>query len=797
MNRYFLLIPAVFIGLFTANIAFSQDTTVVISADMFDELQIIHLGTLDGWVFRPGHDPAWADPDLDTSDWVAMKPSELTTDHADESGLIEGWFRLRFKLDSTFTEIPLAWRSGTFGAKGLYMDGEKEISFGTPNTNRRLHKSYHPWNKLSDPVHFEIEREYTLAFYLTDHHSALVDRFTLSEITVDPLLRLTGPEFTSYLYSLALTYRSFQVLWISVMFLLTFLFWIISFQSRREYLFRLIAWINTLFLITALSMFSGEFLEANLILERLFLLVFAVSALMIFGLIPMIVSQMLRRTISSRLKILFGVLILVGIFSHVTASNIPAVISLIFVIGITANYVQAAWGEIHASQWVVIGGLILNIVFVLIYLFYVMFAAEPTFLTFALLNTGIYLTFPISLLLFISIRYKEILTDIQNNAKEVVRLTSEKLESEKEKQRVAANQKKLLEQEVEKRTRELRESLESLNATQEQLVQQEKLASLGQLTAGIAHEIKNPLNFVNNFSDVSLELIEEAREEVRRVTEDGEPESRKEKTPLLRGESEGGTEARGVFEKAESESQSRNTDEDSSSNNTLLPSEASAQAGLNPLSRGKAGQSPKKNLILEILDDIEANLRKIHEHGSRADNIVRSMLLHSRGGSGEMESTDLNALVKEYVNLAFHGMRAGKDPISVDIDLQLGENIGEVPLIAEDFSRVILNLCNNAFDAMRTLGAERSAHDENYSPKLTVSTKSENGQILIEVQDNGPGIPDEIKDKILQPFFTTKKGTQGTGLGLSITNDIVKAHGGSMVVHSQPGKTVFSIMLSG
>jgi len=212
---------------------------------------------------------------------------------------------------------------------------------------------------------------------------------------------------------------------------------------------------------------------------------------------------------------------------------------------------------------------------------------------------------------------------------------------------------------------------------------------------------------------------------------------------------------------------------------------------------------------LALSNDIGANLKKIHEHGSRANGIVQSMLMHSRGGSGKMEPTDLNALVKEYVNLSFHGMRAGKETINVDIDLQLDENVGEVPLIAEDFSRVILNLCNNAFDAMRdkltgdrgpetgerTNSNDQAPNSKRYSPKLTVRTISKNGKVSIEIEDNGPGIPDEIKDKIMQPFFTTKKGTQGTGLGLSITNDIIKAHGGNLELSSSPGGTNFTIII--
>ena len=281
----------------------------------------------------------------------------------------------------------------------------------------------------------------------------------------------------------------------------------------------------------------------------------------------------------------------------------------------------------------------------------------------------------------------------------------------------------------------IEEAFRELEAAQEQLVQQEKLASLGQLTAGIAHEIKNPLNFVNNFSDVSVELIQEARDEIKLVE----------------------------------------TNPDMS-----LPEDALEE-------------------LSAILDCVESNLRKIHEHGSRADGIVKSMLEHSKGGSGKTEQTNLNALVREFANLSYHGMRAGKHPIDVDIDLQLDDSIGDVSLVAEDFSRVIVNLCTNAFDAMREKqNSEFTIQDsEEYKPTLKIRTHNSNSGITIEIEDNGPGIPKEIKDKIMQPFFTTKKGTQGTGLGLSITNDIVKAHGGILEVHSRPGQTVFSLTLNG
>ncbi|MDX1762545.1 MAG: HAMP domain-containing sensor histidine kinase, partial [Christiangramia sp.] len=182
--------------------------------------------------------------------------------------------------------------------------------------------------------------------------------------------------------------------------------------------------------------------------------------------------------------------------------------------------------------------------------------------------------------------------------------------------------------------------------------------------------------------------------------------------------------------------------------------------------------------------DVKSNLQKIKQLGSRADSIVKSMLQHSRGGNGKVEKVVFNDLIKEYVNLAFHGMRAGKKPINVNIEYCLDEEIGKVPLVSEDFSRVILNLCNNSFDAMYDkLNSDKTGSE--YSPNLSVRTYTKDNKIFLQIEDNGPGIPEQIKTKILQPFFTTKKGTEGTGLGLSISNDIIKGHGGELKVESE------------
>jgi signal transduction histidine kinase len=294
---------------------------------------------------------------------------------------------------------------------------------------------------------------------------------------------------------------------------------------------------------------------------------------------------------------------------------------------------------------------------------------------------------------------------------------------------------------------EIESTLSELKATQSQLVQQEKLASLGQLTAGIAHEIKNPLNFVNNFSEVSLELVEEAREEVRRETEDRRPGS--EKAQLRQG----------FDEQAKVKSEKSPSPEGIPMGGGGV--EAIAEVGHVTIS----ANGETTSLILEILDDIEANLRKIHEHGSRADGIVQSMLMHSRGGDGKMEPTPLNPIIKEYVNLAFHGMRASKEPINVDIDLQLDESVGEVPLVAEDFSRVILNLTNNAFDAMRDKLTGDGGRGTGYVPKLTVRTHQSEKTITIEIEDNGPGFLMRLKTKSCSRFLPRKKEHREPGWG--------------------------------
>ena len=266
---------------------------------------------------------------------------------------------------------------------------------------------------------------------------------------------------------------------------------------------------------------------------------------------------------------------------------------------------------------------------------------------------------------------------------------------------------------IEETNAALTKSLEELKAAQAQLIQAEKMASLGELTAGIAHEIQNPLNFVNNFSELSNELMDEMLEEL----------------------------AKGNYEEAKT-----------------------------------------------IVVDVKQNLEKITHHGKRADGIVKGMLLHSRSSSGQKEETNINALANEYLRLAYHGLRAKDNTFNAKLETEFDPFIGKINIIPQDIGRVMLNLITNAFYAVNEKKTLRQAQGDNYEPTVKIITKKINNKIEISVADNGNGIPQNVLDKIFQPFFTTKPTGEGTGLGLSLSYDIIKAHGGELKVKTQEGE---------
>jgi signal transduction histidine kinase len=280
-------------------------------------------------------------------------------------------------------------------------------------------------------------------------------------------------------------------------------------------------------------------------------------------------------------------------------------------------------------------------------------------------------------------------------------------------------------EQVQERTKELAASLDELRTAQDRLIQTQKLASLGQLTAGIAHEIKNPLNFVNNFSALSQELIDELGEALKPIA---------------------------LEDKTRAE-------------------------------------------LDELTHMLKSNLEKVVQHGKRADSIVKNMLLHSREGSGEHRPVDVNALVEESLNLAYHGARAEKQGFNISLKRSFDPGAGEVEVFPQEITRVLLNLISNGFYA--ATHRKGQANSDGYEPTLAVATKTIGDRVEIRIRDNGTGIPPEIKEKIFNPFFTTKPAGEGTGLGLSLSYDIVvKQHAGSIEVDTQPGQfTEFRVIL--
>jgi signal transduction histidine kinase len=272
---------------------------------------------------------------------------------------------------------------------------------------------------------------------------------------------------------------------------------------------------------------------------------------------------------------------------------------------------------------------------------------------------------------------------------------------------------------AEEASRTIETAYRDLKVAQASLIQAEKMASLGQLTAGIAHEIKNPLNFVNNFATLSADLLDEIKQ--------------------------------------------------------------TAAPGLAVLDEARRAE------LDDLTSTLASNLDKINEHGRRADGIVRSMLEHSRGSSGERRAVDLNALVDEALNLAYHGARAQDQSFSIKLQRDFGEGIAPIILAPQDITRVMLNLLSNGFYAARE--RQRTETTSIFEPTLKLSTREFGGAVEIRVRDNGIGIPPDIEDRLFQPFFTTKPTGEGTGLGLSMSYDIVtQQHGGSISVDSKVGE---------
>jgi signal transduction histidine kinase len=502
------------------------------------------------------------------------------------------------------------------------------------------------------------------------------------------------------------------------------LFWLFYFQNRKEYSLLFIAITAFIYCLFPLFNLVGDTVVMSSGMDILFdyFRIFTLNGVIISVSVTSI--KIINGYVPKLLWVFAGLFFLyfqVFFFADLKNPSIALVPFIIISTVVCSYYIYSGRKNISGAKWAVVVGLggtlglmTLTVLYITITLT-LGYQLSESFLS--LISALIVLSYPLSLLVYVYLWFIQINKDIKTQADQIVKVSEEKKE-------ILAKQNIVLEEKVRIRTNELNQSLESLKSTQSQLIHSEKMASLGELTAGIAHEIQNPLNFVNNFSEVNKELVEDLKQAI-----------------------------------------AQNDQEE----------------------------------VDALLEDILANEDKVVHHGKRAEQIVKSMLQHSRGTDGGKEPIDINALCDEYMRLAYHGFRAKDKSFNADFELDLDESLPELKVVPQDIGRVLLNLINNAFQACTERSEDASADRSVIAvpPKVIVSTKSIGDSIEISVKDNGPGIPGNIRDKIFQPFFTTKPTGQGTGLGLSMSYDIVtKGHGGTLEVESKVGKgTEFVILL--
>ncbi len=674
------------------------------------------------WKWHTGDNPLWAQVNFDDSKWEKLLVSESIEEFPELRNAEIAWFRRPIQVKQALVNQPLSISVKQMGASEIYLDGKLLHKLGVVSKNPDKERTDVYTTAL--PIIFTDTNKHVLAvrysftkdnFYYPGTNSEIFQLRIHNAKDVGEFLEDQSNRTAGFYYFFTGIFLIFAILHFSfyasnrarkvslslglTMLLLTLAFFLRSLESYQQD----ISSKEVYGLFSVITTYLGVFfinLSLYQYLNQKFGVIFYTLASMVIGsMFCYIFNWSLPWSIESWLPflLLFVDFIRVSVLADRrkdSNAKVP-IYSLIVVAGcaILAVLILFIEGSVGNGS----GSLILNFgIFIIIIMFF---------------------SIPIGLSLSLVREYTRTHQALSNKLIEIEKLSAKNLAHEQEKQQILAAQNEVLEKQVTERTAELARSLEELKATQTQLIQSEKLASLGELTAGIAHEIQNPLNFVNNFSELSKELIEE------------------------------------------------------------LEDERSKEKGIRD-----------EGLEEELLGDIAHNLEKINHHGKRASSIVKGMLEHSRASSGKKEPTDVNALADEYLRLAYHGIRAKDKSFNADFKANLDGSLPKIPLITQDFGRVLLNLINNAFYAVK---------DKESKGQVIVSTQKLSDQIEIRVSDNGTGIPEHVKAKIFQPFFTTKPTGQGTGLGLSLAYDIVtKGHSGIIEVETKEGEgTTFIVKL--
>jgi signal transduction histidine kinase len=606
-----------------------------------------------------------------------------------------------------------------YGASQFYIDGKLINSFGTVSKNSDGEKIYY---SNSEPIVINFNSSSTYLFAIRYSNHLPIDHSYLYKIFRNTIgFYATFKTWTEGINFYGITQANDSVLnaWligillsISVIYFLLFLFY----SKQKEYLYYTI-FTFSLALALATSLFDNIIYS-----ETFYFLSFEIiSRITLFaGFLG--VLAFLYQIFYGRMLKFFRYFLTLGIGIFIWGMIIPVndtigkvILAFVFITSIEILRVLfLAIKRKKNNAWVIGAGVCVFTVGILSAIIYGLAGGQVNSIYVILI---LLFSIPLSMSIYLARSSSQTNKNLETQLATVKQLSEEAIEKEKTAAKLAIET-QLVRAENERKTQELEYAKEiekaytELKSTQAQLIHSEKMASLGELTAGIAHEIKNPLNFVNNFSEVSRELLDEIKTELKNKNDDA---------------------------------------------------------------------------ANQLIEDLKQNLDKINQHGKRADSIVKGMLLHSRGTSGEKTLTDINDLLDQYVTLAYHGLRAQDKEFNITIEKDYDETLEKINVVPQDLSRVFLNIINNACYA--AYDRKRKSVDNNFSPTLKVSTENLKDKVEIRIGDNGNGIPADILDKIFQPFFTTKPTGEGTGLGLSLSYDIVtKIHNGDLRVESEEGK---------
>ncbi len=493
----------------------AQDTAVILTKGMIDQpTNAIYFGWLNGWKFKQGTDTGFEKINIDTTGWKKLKPVEISSKQADKNGRVEGWFRIKIRLDSSLLNKQIGFDFRPYAATELFIDGKRIAVRGNTGENGKAFREY---NGGLDPVIINLESSssHLLAIHFVSYLSPIPPHDL--KIWGGGIVFLTGPNYYNFYSDLTKNNFGTNVLLMSACALLSILFWLLRFQNKQEKNLVWIALFTSMLTILLFCSIGGSQTGITYVQSLTYNTLGGLSGfILILILLPLLLVKVFNREIN---RVLMWVLTLFVVLNFIASLNTlwnsfgPAagVISTALVLGICIYYVVTSWKKLKGAQWAIVFGLIFFIITLVITLILQLLFKNLAYSVF-FKNVSISLVFlsiPLSLLVYVSMRFKEIIVEVQINAKKVIELSEERKVD-------AENQQKILQEEVNRQTAEFRNTLTNLKSTQSQLIQSEKMASLGELTAGITHEIQNPLNFVNNFSEVNKELLIEMKDEMEK-----------------------------------------------------------------------------------------------------------------------------------------------------------------------------------------------------------------------------------------------------------------------------------------